>query len=63
MYSGFNKLMIGFHILMAGVLVALLAAWVLGIWDVSATYAWLREGMVETWKTLASFGKALLQFF
>ncbi len=55
--------MIGFHILMACVLVALLMAWVLGIWDAGATLAWLRERLVETWETLASFGKALLQFF
>ncbi len=63
MYSGFNKLMIGFHILMAGVLVALLAAWVLGVWDPGATFAWLRERMVETRETLGEFGKALLEFF
>ncbi len=55
--------MIGFHILMACVLVVLLAAWVLGIWDASAIFAWLRERMVETWETLGEFWKGLHQFF
>ncbi len=63
MYSGFNNLMIGFHILMACVLVALLAAWALDIWDAGATFGWLRERMVETQETLGEFWKALLRFF
>jgi hypothetical protein len=63
MYSGFNKLMIGFNIFMICVLAALLAAWVLGIWEVSATLAWLDERMVETWETLGAFWKGLHQLF
>ncbi len=63
MHSGFNKLMIGFHILMACVLVGLLMAWVLGIWDAGATLAWLRERLVETRETLGEFWKELHQFF
>ncbi len=55
--------MIGFHILMACVLVVLLAAWVLGIWDASATFAWLRERMVETWETLGMFWQGLRKLF
>ncbi len=61
MYSGFNKLMIGFYILMACVLVALLVAWDLGIWDADATFVRLHERMAETWETLKAFGRGLLQ--
>ena len=63
MYSGFNKLKIAFHILMACVLVALLMAWILDIWDAAATFALLRERMAETWETLRAFGRGLLQLF
>jgi hypothetical protein len=63
MYSGFNKTMIGLHVIVACVLVALLTAWVLDIWDAGATFAWLRERMAETRETFGEFGKALLELF